>query len=138
MHLSLQGPVLHLLPIHREHPARSERLEAKGTSCGIAQLRAAQAEVAPALHGQEQAQQRSPRDAAAHPAQVHQAVIKARVGDGHEVSPQVAGGDGQHEHKVPLQRHPTWGQWGAQGRKEVVWWASSRDGYRVTIRGGRQ
>lgn len=56
MHLRLQWPVLHLLPVYREHSARRERLEAEGTSRGVAQVRTAQAEVVTTLHGQKQAQ----------------------------------------------------------------------------------
>lgn len=91
MHLRLQRPVLHLLTVHRDYSTRCERLKAEGTGRGIAQLRAAQAEVGTMLHGQEKAQKRSPRDATAHPAQVHQAVVKACMGSRHQVSPKMAG-----------------------------------------------
>lgn len=91
MHLRLQRPVLHLLPVHREHSTRRQRFEAEGTGRCIAQLWAAKAEVAAMLHGQEKSQQRSPRDATAHPAQVHQAIVKACMGSCHQVSPKVAG-----------------------------------------------
>lgn len=53
VYLRLQWPVLHQLSIHREQATGRERLQTEGTGRGIADLWAAQVEMAPVLHGQE-------------------------------------------------------------------------------------